>query len=453
MDRIVALKTLPSGVIKPETVQRFYREVKAAARLSHRNIVTAFDAGEHAGTHYLVMEYVVGRDLAAIVKEKGPLPLRQAIDYVQQAARGLEFAHKHGVVHRDVKPSNLLVDQEGVVKILDMGLARLSENLAGTPEAAELTGTGQILGTVDYMSPEQAEDVRSADHRSDIYSLGCTLFYLLTRRAVYGGETIVKRILAHRDAPLPSVMELRPDCPETLDAAIRRMLAKRPEDRPQSMADIIVDLESCLAKPDAAPPLAARLPERPDSVQNWLADLGPDDAAHNTDDSQVHDVTLRGSPADEMLSRPLKSGEGGSSIHRRTSQTHRPGTKKSAAAARGRKAWKAFAALVLAGLLIAGAVFEQVFNRGRSDTASKDSAATAKSTGDAVPSPPAPLPAGEGSSGTGVPPKPNSPSARSAWEDALADAKGRADRLITQRQFTKAINEYTTLAGRFQIPA
>ena len=278
MDRVVALKTLPAAAIKPDTVQRFYREVKAAARLSHPNIVTAYDAGEHAGTHYLVMEYVVGRDLAAIVKEKGPLPLRQAIDYVQQAARGLEYAHKHGVVHRDVKPSNLLLDQEGVVKILDMGLARLNENLAGAPEAMELTGTGQILGTVDYMSPEQAEDVRSADHRSDIYSLGCTLFYLLTRRPVYGGETIVKRILAHRDEPIPSVMELRPDCPETLDAAIQRMLAKRPEDRPQSMAEIIVALESCLEKPDAAPPLAAPLPERSDPVQNWLEDLVHEDA-------------------------------------------------------------------------------------------------------------------------------------------------------------------------------
>ena len=195
-------------------------------------------------------------------RRKGRCRSRQAIDYVQQAARGLEFAHKHGVVHRDVKPSNLLLDQEGVVKILDMGLARLNENLAGAPEAMELTGTGQILGTVDYMSPEQAEDVRSADHRSDIYSLGCTLFYLLTRRPVYGGETIVKRILAHRDEPIPSVMEIRPDCPETLDAAIQRMLAKRPEDRPQSMAEIIVELEGCLEKPDAAPPLAGPVARR-----------------------------------------------------------------------------------------------------------------------------------------------------------------------------------------------
>ena len=127
MDRVVALKTLSVTAIKPDTIQRFFREVKAAARLSHPNIVTAYDAGEQAGTHYLVMEYVVGRDLAAIVKEKGPLPLRQAIDYVQQTARGLEYAHKHGVVHRDVKPGNLLLDQEGVVKILDMGLARLNE--------------------------------------------------------------------------------------------------------------------------------------------------------------------------------------------------------------------------------------------------------------------------------------------------------------------------------------
>ena len=368
MDRVVALKTLPTGAIKPDTVQRFYREVKAAARLSHPNIVTAYDAGEHAGTHYLVMEYVVGRDLAAIVKEKGPLPLRQAIDYVQQAARGLEFAHKHGVVHRDVKPSNLLLDQEGVVKILDMGLARLNENLAGTPEAMELTGTGQILGTVDYMSPEQAEDVRSADQRSDIYSLGCTLFYLLTRRAAYGGETIVKRILAHRDEPIPSVTELRPDCPETLDATIRRMLAKRPEDRPQSMAEIIVELESCLAKPDAAPPLAAQLPERSDSVRNWLEDSG---AVPRTRTPSHGRLAGPGSdawfPARRGLAVRAADDQRGRVFHGpfEKPQAHRRGAKKSVPAARGRKTWKIVAAVTVAAVIVAAAVTALIFSQRR----------------------------------------------------------------------------------------
>ncbi len=274
MERVVAVKVLSAAAIKQAgAIERFQREVKAAARLSHPNIVTAYDAGEHAGTHYLVMEYVVGCDLSAIVKEQGPLPLRQAIDCMQQAARGLEYAHKHGVVHRNVKPSNLLLDHEGVVKILDMGLARLIEKIVDAAAAMEITGTGQILGTIDYMSPEQAEDVRSADHRSDIYSLGCTLFFLLTRRPAYVGETIMKRILAHRSEPIPSVTEFRPDCPETLDAAIRWMLAKRPEDRPQTMAEVIVALESCLEKPGAVPPLAPSCPKRSEPAQNWLDDL------------------------------------------------------------------------------------------------------------------------------------------------------------------------------------
>ncbi len=446
MDRVVALKTLPAGVIKPRTVQRFYREVKAAARLSHPNIVTAYDAGEHAGTHYLVMEYVAGRDLAAIVKEKGPLSLRQAIDYAQQAARGLEFAHKHGVVHRDVKPSNLLLDQEGVVKILDMGLARLNEDFGGTPEAMELTGAGQILGTVDYMSPEQAAEVRSADHRSDIYSLGCTLFYLLTRRAVYAGETTVKRILAHRDKPIPSVMELRPDCPETLDALIRRMLAKRPEDRPQSMAEIIVELESCLAKPDAAPPLVAELPERPDSVQNWLEDLGAEDATPRAEDSQVREATVRSPSKEDAPSRPLKSGAGGSSIRRLKPQTYRVGAKKSGPAGRGRNAWKVVAVVTSAAVVVAAAMV-LIHSQGGNDTDAvrKDTAdAQAKTGGVSADD--------DKNGGADAPPESDRPNQASAWEEAWADTKGRADNLVAQRHFAMAIQAYATLAERFPDP-
>jgi serine/threonine protein kinase len=346
MDRVVALKTLAAAKIKDDSVQRFHREVKAAARLSHPNIVTAFDAGEQGGTHYLVMEYVVGRDLAALVKEKGPLPLRQAIDYAQQTARGLEYAHNHGVVHRDVKPSNLLLDKEGVVKILDMGLARLSENLLSenlldapkAAEAAELTGAGQILGTVDYMSPEQAVDVHSADHLSDIYSLGCTLFYFLARRPVYPGENILQRVLAHRDNPVPSVVASRPDCPPALDALIQRMLAKRAADRPQSMAEIIAVLETCLANPGAAPPPVAppvvAPPEKSGPPQSsWLEDL-VSDAARSTDDSQVDEATLNSQHTAHSAQT-----------------TRRPGSKKGTP---GGKGWKLRAGLALI-VLLAGA--------------------------------------------------------------------------------------------------
>ncbi len=433
MDREVALKTLSTVAIKPDTIQRFYREVKAAARLSHPNIVTAYDAGEQAGTHYLVMEYVHGRDLAAIVKEKGPLPLRQAIDYVQQAAHGLEFAHKHGVVHRNVKPSNLLLDQEGVVKILDMGLARLSEDLAGTPEAMEITSTGQILGTVDYMSPEQAEDVRSADHRSDIYSLGCTLFFLLTRRPVYGGETIVRRILCHRSEPIPSLMEVRPDCPEALDALLQWMLAKQPEDRPQGMAEVIVALESCLAKPDAAPPLAVPTSDAPAPSRNWLEDLS-EEPAGNTADSQVLETTAGSPPMEEVFAVSQFASKSGSTKGRPKQQTHRPAAKKTAPATPGRWSWKIVAAAIAAPVIVVAAVTALVLSQTDSGTAKKGSAGTAKLSGAPA------LPAGS------TPDRPG----QSVSEEAWANAKAQADRLVAQRQFAKAIHEYTTVAGLFQ---
>ena len=434
MDREVALKTLSTVAIKPDTVPRFYREVKAAARLSHPNIVTAYDAGEQAGTHYLVMEYVRGRDLAAIVKEKGPLPLRQAIDYVQQAARGLEFAHKHGVVHRDVKPSNLLLDQEGVVKILDMGLARLSENLAGTPEATDITGTGQILGTVDYMSPEQAEDMRSADHRSDIYSLGCTLFYLLTRRPVFGGETVLRRILCHRTEPIPSLMDVRPDCPEALDALAQWMLAKQPEDRPQGMVEVIAVLEGCMEKPDAAPPLAVPTSDAPAPSRNWLEDLSQEEPAGNTANSQVLEATAGSPPIEEPFSVSQFASKSGSTKGRPKQQTHRPAAKKTAPPTPGRWSWKIVAAAIAAAVIVVAAVTALMISPTDSGTAKKGSAGTAKLGGVSA------QPAGS------MPDRPG----QAAWEEAWANAKAQADRHVAQRQFAKAIHEYTTVAGLFQ---
>ena len=256
MKREVAIKVLPSSAMKEaEAVQRFYREVEAAAKLNHTNIVTAYDASETNGVHYLVMEYVPGKDLSELVKAKGALSVDKAVDCIKQAAQGLQFAHDRGVVHRDIKPANLLLDQEGVVKILDMGLARINTGGIGQDdetEAAQLTRTGQMMGTVDYMPPEQAEDTASADHRADIYSLGCTLYRLLIGESPYEASTIMKRLLAHRDAAIPSMRAKRAEVPERVDQIFAKMIAKTPEERYQSMTELITELETCLQAVPAA---------------------------------------------------------------------------------------------------------------------------------------------------------------------------------------------------------
>jgi serine/threonine protein kinase len=246
MERIVAIKMLPPAMTKNATaLARFQREVKAAAKLRHPHIVAADDADEANGSHFLVMEYVEGRDLSAHVKKNGPFSVEKAVNYILQAARGLEFAHSEGVVHRDIKPANLLLDKKGVVKILDMGLARI--DVAGGDVAAqsELTGTGAIMGTVDYMAPEQGVSTHGVDARADIYSLGCTLHYLLIGKPVYGGETAMAKLLAHHHHLIPDLGALREEVPEQVNAIFRKLVAKEVEDRYQTMTEVIADLQSC----------------------------------------------------------------------------------------------------------------------------------------------------------------------------------------------------------------
>ncbi|MEK6238041.1 MAG: protein kinase [Planctomycetales bacterium] len=242
MKRTVALKVLsPKAVGNAGSLARFHQEVEAAARLTHPNVVIAHDASEDQGVHYFVMEYVPGCDLAELVKQDGPLPLNEALDCVIQAGKGLDYAHGKSIIHRDVKPANLLLDEEGVVKILDMGLARIESDEEGH---VDLTASGAVMGTASYMSPEQAMNTKNADQRSDVYSLGCTLYYLLAGQSTFHGTTAMEMLVAHRENPIPDLGDARDDLPSSLQTVFAAMLAKKPADRYQSMAEVIADLEA-----------------------------------------------------------------------------------------------------------------------------------------------------------------------------------------------------------------
>ncbi len=233
LKRQVAIKLLlDSPWLSEDRLQRFDREMEAIGRLRHQHVVTAHDAGADASGHrYLVMEFIDGRDLQAVAHALGKLPLAEACECIRQAALGLAYAHERGCIHRDIKPSNLLLDRDGVVRISDLGLARLQESPAGQT----LTGTGQVLGTVDYMSPEQAQADRSLDASSDVYSLGCTLYRLLAGRVPYVGpryDSLARKLLAHVQEPLPALDEFRDDAPAALLKLLHEMTAKDRTARP-----------------------------------------------------------------------------------------------------------------------------------------------------------------------------------------------------------------------------
>jgi serine/threonine-protein kinase len=263
LHRVVALKLIrPERVTHPTTVGRFQREVQVAAQLDHPNVVRAYDAAEQAGTYYFAMQYVEGADLARVVKERGPLSVAQACHCLAQAARGLQHIHDSGLVHRDIKPGNLIVTAAqaadggpaGTVKILDLGLARLNEDPEeGAPRRPALTQLGMVVGTYDYMAPEQGRDSSSADARSDLYSLGCTFYFLLTGQPPFPDGGALEKMMQHQlDEPAP-VEGLRPDVPPGVAAVLRRLLAKRPEDRYQSADEVAEALAPfCAGAPEGA---------------------------------------------------------------------------------------------------------------------------------------------------------------------------------------------------------
>lgn len=243
LDRIVAVKVLSKKALHDDSmVERFEREMQAVGKLDHANIVRAHDAGEFDGLHYLVMEYVDGANLSALVKTCGPLSVADACELVRQAAFGLEDVHTHGLVHRDLKPANLMLTAAGVVKILDLGLARLHENNR-TP--SELTSTGQVMGTIDYMSPEQAENTHDVDIRADIYSLGATLHALLIGRAPFAGEqygSAMKKLVALSTESPTRIDNVRSEVSVELADLVQKMLAKHSHDRPQTPREIVAAL-------------------------------------------------------------------------------------------------------------------------------------------------------------------------------------------------------------------
>ena len=240
LGRTVALKVLPpEQASDPDALQRFQNEAQSSARLDHDNIARAYYLGEDRGLHFIVFEFVEGMNVRLLVERKGPLPLAEAVSYTLQVAEALAHADARAVVHRDIKPSNMLITPEGRVKLIDLGLARLRH---ADPAVADLTASGVTLGTFDYISPEQARDPRNADIRSDIYSLGCTLFFMLAGQPPFPEGTVLQKLLQHQGDQPPDIQQFRPELPEESSRVMRKMMAKDPRHRYANPGDLVADL-------------------------------------------------------------------------------------------------------------------------------------------------------------------------------------------------------------------
>lgn len=259
MDRLEVLKVINKALLdRPGAVERFLREIRAAAKLNHLNVVNAHSALQLGDLLVFAMEYVEGQDLAAVVKANGPLPVAHACFYVQQAAQGLQHAFEKKMVHRDIKPQNLILAREGrkhLVKVLDFGLAKVMREKT---EDTGLTGEGKMLGTPDYMAPEQTLDATSADIRADIYSLGCTLYFLLSGSRPFKGKNLYEIMQAHQTLEAPALNVSRPEVPAELSAVVRKMMAKDRASRYQTPLDVVQALgpflkQSASSKPSPVP--------------------------------------------------------------------------------------------------------------------------------------------------------------------------------------------------------
>ena len=281
--RTVALKVLPKAHrADPVLHARFLREARAGAKLCHPNIVTTYGVGEQRNVTYLAMEYVKGRDVYRLIRQHGKLTPTQAAGIAYQVASALQHACEHGVVHRDIKPGNILVDRQGTAKVLDMGLARIEGSDAGTLDSALVTSDGVTMGTVDYLAPEQARDTHSADIRADIYSLGCTLYHMLTGRVPFADGTPTDRLLQRQMDDPPPVTDLEPDLPQGLSEVVARMCARKLDDRYQTPAEVAEALlpwvdPSLVDSESTPPPTQSGLPSGAPTRRGAISEDDPED--------------------------------------------------------------------------------------------------------------------------------------------------------------------------------
>jgi serine/threonine-protein kinase len=269
LGRLVALKILSAErMSKPAAVARFQREARVGAQLQHENLVRIYDFGESKGRYFLVMEYIEGKTIAALLSERGPMPWATAVRLVRQVALGLEHVHGKGLIHRDVNPYNIIVTRDGTAKLADLGLA------IAQAEQERVTRDGATVGTFDYVAPEQARDSRAADARSDIYSLGCTLYHMCAGRVPFPSPSLPEKLLGHQAIEPEQLWRIVPGLPEGLSALVERMMRKRPDQRYATPREVALALEiyecgNTAAAHGGGDDLPLLEPLAVDSVQEW----------------------------------------------------------------------------------------------------------------------------------------------------------------------------------------